>query len=155
MRTARSLALLSVLAACRAEPPPPPPAAAAPAPVAAPAATPPAPPARSAPRAALPGEPDWGEPDMPKIQKLFKQRFAEVKRCYEAELQSDPSAGGKLTLRFTIAETGALQDVAVAKTTFRSREVPACVVEVVRRWRTPFRPAEPVEVEYPFRFSPR
>jgi hypothetical protein len=58
-------------------------------------------------------------------------------------------------LRFTILESGALSDVAAARSTFRRADVPACVAGVVRGWRTPFRPAEPVEVEYPLRFSPR
>jgi hypothetical protein len=92
---------------------------------------------------------------MPKVQKLFASRFAEVKRCYEAELQRHPDARGKLALRFVIAEDGAIRHVTVPSTTFRRPDVPGCGVEVVGRWRTPFRPAEPVEVEYPFRFSPR
>jgi TonB family protein len=148
MRPTLPLSALALVAACGGEPAPPP------APPAAGAVTPYAPPARpaEAPRAPAP---DWGEPDMAKIQRLFRARFAEVKRCYEAELQRDPQARGRLTLRFTIAEGGALRDVAVARSTFARRDVPGCVVEVVRRWKTPFRPAEPVEVEYPFSFSPR
>lgn len=142
----RALTALVLLAACERVPPPP--AAAAPA-------------AAPAPRAAAEGPAragggaGWGEPDMPKLEKLFKRRFPEVKRCYEAELARDERARGKFTLRFTILESGALADVSTAGSTFRRREVPACVAEVVRRWTTPFRPAEPVAVEYPLRFSPR
>ncbi len=142
MRSLPILALLAVLAGCKREPPAPPAPAAAPARLEAPRPIP------------APG-PDWGEPDMPRIQKLFQSRFAEVKRCYEAELQRHPDAKGKLTLRFTIVESGALRDVTVARSTFERPDVPSCVAEVVRRWRTPFRPSDPVEVEYPFRFSPR
>jgi hypothetical protein len=43
----------------------------------------------------------------------------------------------------------------VAKSTFRTREVPSCLAGVVRGWRTPFRPGEPVDVEYPLDFGPR
>ena len=99
--------------------------------------------------------PDWGEPDRAKVETLFRSRFAEVKRCYEAELQRHPDARGRLTLRFEIVESGALRHVSVAKTSFERRDVPDCVVGVVRRWKTPFHPREPVEVEYPFSFSPR
>ncbi len=131
----------------------------APAPAAAPSAAPSPPPSSAAPLApphpVYPPAPDWGEPDMPKVRRLFEARFAEVKRCYEAELQKHPDAKGKLTLRFTIVESGALRYVTVAKTTFQRRDVPSCIVEVVRRWKTPFHPNDPVEVEYPFSFSPR
>jgi hypothetical protein len=147
MRRTRTLALLLVLAACTREPPPAP-AAAPPAPPAVPALAPPPAPARAA-------EPSWGEPDGAKVKRLFQTRFAEVKRCYEAELQTHPDARGKLTLRFTIAEDGALHHVAVARSTFARDDVPKCVASVVRRWATPFRPGDPVEVEYPLSFTPR
>ncbi len=52
-----------------------------------------------------------------------------------------------------IAEGGELRNVSVAESTFRRRDVPDCVAAVVRRRRTPFRPDEPVVIEYPFRFS--
>jgi outer membrane biosynthesis protein TonB len=119
----------------------------------------PPPPAPAAPTAAsAPSYPpigSWGEPDAAKLKKLFEKRFAEVKRCYEAELQRHPDARGKITLRFRVVESGALRDVEVAKSTFARKDVPACVAEVVGRWTTPFRPDEPVEVEYPLSFTPR
>ncbi|HET8542048.1 MAG TPA: AgmX/PglI C-terminal domain-containing protein [Anaeromyxobacter sp.] len=148
LATAPLLALFTLAAGCQREP-----AGTAPARSAAPSG-PVAPDAAPPPHDGAAAQ-DWGEPDMPKVQKLFRSRFAEVKRCYEAELQRHPQARGKLTLRFTIVESGALSGVSVARSTFERRDVPSCVAEVVRRWRTPFRPAEPVEVEYPFSFSPR
>jgi hypothetical protein len=154
MRRPSVLGLLLVLsagAACKRDAP----AAPVVAPPASPAPIAPSAPAPASPHPTSPAAPDWGEPDMPKVRKLFEARFAEVKRCYEAELQKHPDARGKLTLRFTIVESGALRYVTVAKTTFQRRDVPSCVVEVVRRWKTPFHPVEPVEVEYPFSFSPR
>jgi TonB family protein len=141
-----ALLLATLLAGCAREPAPAPAAAPTPAPAPATAAAPERAPADAG---------DWGEPDMAKVQRLFRSRFAEVKRCYEAELQTHPDARGKLTLRFTIVESGALRSVSVAKSTFRRKDVPDCVVAVVRSWRTPFRPAEPVGVEYPLSFSPR
>ncbi len=83
------------------------------------------------------------------------QRAGEVRRCYETALAGNPAVRGRLTLRFTIAETGALTGVAATRSTFSRRDVPSCIEDVVRGWKSPFRPAEPVEVEYPFSFSPR
>ncbi len=147
MRRTAILALLAALAGCKREP------AAAPAPASASSPSSAAP--AVAPHPMYGPAPDWGEPDMPKVKRLFGSRFAEVKRCYEAELQRHPESSGKLTLRFTIVESGELRSVKVARTTFRRPDVPGCVAEVVRRWRTPFHPNDPVEVEYPFSFSPR
>lgn len=141
-----ALALVAVLAGCKREPPPAP---AAPAPPPVPAA----PTVASAP--SYPPAGTWGEPDAAKLKQLFEKRFGEVKRCYEAELQRHPDARGKVTLRFRIVESGAVRSVAVARSTFARRDVPACVAEVVGRWKTPFRPDEPVEVEYPLSFTPR
>jgi TonB family protein len=149
IRRALRLAVPLLLTACGSGPSAPP----APATPAAPAAKP-ATAKRSAAAQRRTGGGDWGEPDMPKLQRYVRRQMPEVKRCYEAGLQRDDAASGKLTLRFTIAPGGEVRDVRVAASTFRRREVPACVAEVVRRWRTPFRPAEPVDVEYPFRFAP-
>jgi hypothetical protein len=151
------LLVLSLGGACKRDAPAapaasPPASAASPVQSAEPASSAPAP---APPHPVFAAAPDWGEPDMPKVRRLFEARFAEVKRCYEAELQKHPDARGKLTLRFTIAESGALRGVSVASTTFDRRRVPACVEQVVARWTTPFRPAAPVEVEYPFAFAPR
>jgi hypothetical protein len=150
MRRLAALAVLVLLSACKREAPAP-----AVSPLASPAPSSPRAPPAEPPHPLYAPAPDWGEPDTPKVRKLFEARFAEVKRCYEAELQKHPDARGKLTLRFTIVESGALRYVTVAKTTFQRRDVPSCVVAVVRRWKTPFHPDEPVEVEYPFSFSPR
>ncbi len=153
MRRPATVAVLVLLAACEREPAQAPaPAAQAPAPSgpASPAATPFEP-----PHPVYDPAPNWGEPDTPKVRRLFEERFPEVRRCYEAELQKHPRSTGKLTLKFTIVESGALRHVTVAKSTFKRPAVPSCVQQVVRRWKTPFHPDEPVAVEYPLSFLPR
>src|SRR5512138_1681465 len=127
----------SLLAACGRTPDPAPPAAP---PAAAPA--PAAPAARPAQGAS--GEATWGEPDAAKVKRLMRQRAADVRRCYESALAQDDRARGKLTLRFTIAPSGAVERVAAERSTFARRDVPACIVDVVRRWttRSASRPAE-------------
>ncbi len=85
----------------------------------------------------------------------MRQHASEVRRCYESALSQDERARGKMTLRFTIGQGGGVEGVAVTRSTFARRDVPNCIAAVARTWRTPFRPAEPVEIEYPFSFSPR
>lgn len=85
-----------------------------------------------------------------------RRRSADVRRCYEAALAGDASLRGKLTLSFAILPGGGVSDVRVVRSTLpRSSAVPSCVASVVRGWKTPFRPAEPVEVEYPIDLRPR
>ncbi len=141
------LALLPLLAACGR-----PSDTASPTPTGAPGA--PAA-AGSHPEHGIPGEASRGEPDAASVKRLMRQRAGDLRRCYESALARDARARGKLTLRFTIAPSGAIERVAAERSTFARRDVPACIEEVVRRWTTPFRPAEPVEIEYPFSFSPR
>lgn len=141
------LAALALVPACERAPEPAPPMA---------SATPSPPPGAPAERARRSiGEVTWGEPDAAKVRRLMLQRAADVRRCYESALAQDERARGKLTLRFTIAPSGAIERVAAVRSTFARKDVAACIVDVVRRWTTPFRPAEPVEVEYPVSFSPR
>jgi TonB family protein len=148
----RSLAAVAalLLAACAKEgaPPPPPaaPAPAAPPTTAAPAARAPAPRRDLAPAPEL---------TLASFRAFTKKKSPEVRRCYEAALANEPSLHGKVTLAFSILPGGGVSEVRVARSTFRSPAVPSCVATVVRSWRTPFRPEEPVDVEYPLDFGPR
>jgi hypothetical protein len=122
----------------------------------------PAPPAPAAPTP-RPVRPDRGavpEAPAPELTSAAFRRFAdrrakEVRRCYDAALQGNPALRGRIELRFSVLPSGAISDVEVASTSFRDRAIPACVAEVFRTWRTPFRPEEPVGIEYPLSFSPQ
>jgi TonB family protein len=76
-----------------------------------------------------------------------------IKACYENQLKRNPGLRGKIRVRFTILETGGLSDVVAAESSLGSPEVAACIIGTMRSWRTPFRPAGTVTVEYPFVFS--
>lgn len=138
-----------LLAACSRDPAPAPPASAPP-PAPAPAPSAPAP-RTPASRASAPAP----ELTLAAFKSFTKKRNAEVRRCYEAALANDASLRGKVTLAFAILPGGGVSEVRVARSTFRSPSVPSCVASVVRAWKTPFRPDEPVDVEYPLVFGPR
>jgi TonB family protein len=143
---AAALALL--LTACGRDPAPAP-AAAPPAPTPAPALAP-----DPHPRAAT--RRDEGpapELTLASFRKFTKARSKEVRRCYEAALANDASLRGKVTVAFAILPGGGVSEVRVARSTFRTPAVPTCVASVVRAWKTPFRPEEPVDVEYPIDFG--
>jgi hypothetical protein len=96
---------------------------------------------------------DSAEVDQVKLASFVKARMAAIKACYETQLKRNPSLHGKIRIRFTILETGGLDEVVAAENGVGSPEVAACIVGTMRSWRTPFRPSGTVTVEYPFVFS--
>jgi len=100
-------------------------------------------------------EADIDSPDVDgaKLGAFVRARMGAIKACYESQLKRNPGLRGKIRIRFTILETGALADVVAADNGVGSSEVAACIVGTMSAWRTPFRPTAPVTVEYPFVFS--
>jgi outer membrane biosynthesis protein TonB len=92
--------------------------------------------------------------DQGKLAAFVKARQGLIKACYENALKRNPNLKGKISIRFTILETGGLSEIAAAQNGLGSPEVAACIVQTMRSWRTQFRPSGPVTVEYPFVFSP-
>jgi hypothetical protein len=104
--------------------------------------------------AAEEAEVDSSDIDQGKLGAFVRARMGLIKACYENALKRNPSLKGKISIRFTILETGALADVAAAQNSLGSPEVAACITNTMRAWRTQFRPSGPVTVEYPFVFQP-
>ena len=97
---------------------------------------------------------DSADVDQQKLGAFVKARFGLIKACYENALKRNPSLKGKISIRFTILETGGLADIVAAGNSLGSPEVAACIMNTMRTWRTQFRPSGPVTVEYPFVFTP-
>jgi hypothetical protein len=149
LRTA-GLTLAVALAAC-ADPAPPPPS---PSPAAAPAAAPARAPARSGAHGPSCTNPGAGpEPDAKGIRGLVRRNLGGIRDCYDRALKRNPSLAGKAVLRFSVGPCGQVSDVEVAARGGDVAEAGECVARLARGWRTPFRPAEPVAVEYPLSFS--
>ncbi len=103
--------------------------------------------------AAEEAEVDSAEIDQQKLGRFVSARMGLIKACYENALKRNPGLKGKIVLRFTILETGAVSDITASQNSLGSSEVAACIVNTMRTWRTQFRPSGPVSVEYPFVFS--
>jgi TonB family protein len=93
------------------------------------------------------------EPDAARLRAFVRGRSRQLRDCYQRALKRDSSAGGKATLRFTIEPCGQLTSVEIASRRGKVDEAAACAVTALRGWTTPFRPVEPVTVEYPVAFS--
>jgi outer membrane biosynthesis protein TonB len=104
--------------------------------------------------AAEEAEIDSADIDQQKLAAFVKARFGLIKACYENALKRNPSLKGKISIRFTILETGGLSDIVAAGNSLGAPEVASCITNTMRTWRTQFRPSGPVTVEYPFVFAP-
>jgi hypothetical protein len=104
--------------------------------------------------AAEEAEVDSADIDQGKLGAFVRARMGLIKACYENALKRNPGLKGKISMRFTILETGGIADVTTAVNTLGSAEVASCIANTMRSWRTQFRPSGPVTVEYPFVFQP-
>lgn len=89
------------------------------------------------------------------IRRVIHRHRNEVKFCYEQALQSRPDLEGRVTMRFMIAPSGAVQVAGVQSSTLGNQGVESCVTTAVRRWSFP----QPegggsVMVTYPFSLIP-
>jgi len=89
------------------------------------------------------------------VTAFVRARTGGIKACYESQLRREPTLQGRMRVRFRILEDGTISQVSTIDNTLASAEVEACVFKVIRGWRTPFRPTEAADVEYPFVFSLR
>jgi len=88
------------------------------------------------------------------IQKVINDNKAQIRYCYEIELQRDQTLEGKVAVKWIIAATGAVEKVVVTESTVKSAKVGQCLSEKIKGWRFP-QPAGGgiVEVNYPFVFK--
>jgi hypothetical protein len=88
------------------------------------------------------------------IRRIVHRHINEVKFCYERELASRPDLAGRVSIKFIIMGTGAVQMAAVAESTIGNPNVENCIAQAVRRWTFP----QPegggiVIVTYPFQLE--
>jgi hypothetical protein len=88
------------------------------------------------------------------IRRIVHRHINEVKFCYERELATRPDLAGRVSIKFIIMGTGAVQMAAVAESTIGNPNVENCIAQAVRRWTFP----QPegggiVIVTYPFQLE--
>ncbi len=87
------------------------------------------------------------------IRGVIVANLNQIRACYETHLQSNPGASGSVKVKFKISLNGR-----VSGSSITSSNIPAingCIRGKIRRWDFPKpRGGEPVNVTYPFNFSP-
>ncbi len=96
-----------------------------------------------------------GALDKEAIRAVVRSRIADVRGCYNETLVNDPTAQGRLVVQFTIDPEGQVSAAAVTQNELPTDAVGRCVVEAVKRWAFP-KPqgGAIVDVTYPFVLVP-
>jgi hypothetical protein len=71
------------------------------------------------------------------IRRIVHRHINEVKFCYERQLAKRPDLSGRVSIKFIISGTGAVQMSAVAASTVGDPQVENCIAQAVRRWTFP------------------
>ncbi|MEZ4272654.1 MAG: AgmX/PglI C-terminal domain-containing protein [Myxococcota bacterium] len=87
------------------------------------------------------------------IKKVIDRHKAQIRYCYEFQLQRNQNLEGRIMMSWIIAATGSVAKVKVAESTMKNAAVESCIAEKIKTWMFPA-PAGGgiVEVNYPFVF---
>ena len=85
------------------------------------------------------------------IQRVVRRHHNEVRFCYEQALNSQPNWAGRVTTRFIISSSGAVQTALVSSSTLGHQTTERCITSAVQRWAFPAPDGGGVvSVTYPF-----
>ena len=88
------------------------------------------------------------------IRRVIEKHRAQIRYCYEKELQRSPGLYGKVATEFIIAASGEVSAAKVKQSTMSVPEVGRCITAKIRTWRFPKpKGGGIVVVNYPFLFK--
>lgn len=80
------------------------------------------------------GQPDLrGSLSKETIRRVINRHIAEVRYCYESQLNSRPDLQGRVAIKFVISPTGAVMNADVASSDVGSDRVDKCIADTLRR----------------------
>ncbi len=103
-----------------------------------------------------PGRPQVvGSIDPELIRKVVHEHRAQIRTCYETQLNAKPDLAGKLVSAWTIDPGGTVTEAHTQESTLHDRTVEQCVASRIKTWRFPIpKGGGEVFVTYPFIFTP-
>ncbi len=97
-----------------------------------------------------------GDFDAKLVVAQFKARMRAIQICYEQQLRRNPGLQGKVTVQFTIEQSGSVSKATATENTTNDPAVAACVTDTVRRFRfNPGPEGGSVTFSYPIVFAPQ
>lgn len=76
-----------------------------------------------------------GDFDSKLVTAEVRKRLAAIKACYEQQLRRNPALQGKITMEFTIEQSGIVSKATATSNTTNDPAVAACVSETVKRFQ--------------------
>lgn len=90
--------------------------------------------------------------DRQALKEEVRAHMPEILACYEAARQRQPSLGGTVSVRFTVAPDGTVSG-ARADDALGAPTMARCLEKAVSSWTLALRPASPVTITFPFTFK--
>ncbi len=89
------------------------------------------------------------------IRRVVRAHINEVRACYNQGLARSPELAGRVSVQFTIGETGKVTASVVRDSDLPDSAVAECMAKVIRRWQFPAPPGGgSIIVGYPFVLRP-
>jgi hypothetical protein len=88
------------------------------------------------------------------IQATIRKHYKVFRHCFEAGLARDPKLGGRVSIRFVITESGAVEGAADSGSDLPDAQVVACIAEEFGRIKFPHPEGGRVTVVYPVMLEP-
>lgn len=89
------------------------------------------------------------------VSRAIQSRISVIRSCYERQLRANPDLAGKVTIEFTVEQSGDVVNARATENTTRDERVASCIVGTVSRLRFDPAPTDAsVTLNYPFVFAP-
>ena len=90
------------------------------------------------------------------IEAVIRANLAQIKACYERNLQGNRQLSGRVQSAFIIGTDGRVTESSIAQSTLGNKGTENCIREAILRWKFPLpRGGGVVNVKYPFVLQPR
>ena len=92
--------------------------------------------------------------DKDQVAAVIRRNIGQITYCYEKGLQEEPSLSGRVTIDFTISNTGRVSTSKTLHSSLHDQDVENCMNQKLRTWKFP-KPVGnvSVKVSYPFILS--
>lgn len=87
------------------------------------------------------------------VKKALVARKDEIKACYHALLEKNKKASGKVVIRFTIGEDGAVEDTVIMNETTLPTDTAQCIADIVKDTKFPKPTGGKARITYPWDFT--
>jgi len=89
------------------------------------------------------------------IMAVIRANLNQIRHCYNQFLQRSPGRSGTVKVAFKVKTNGRVSSSRVTTASINDSKLKGCITGKIRRWKFPKpRSSKPVDVTYPFNFSP-